>query len=239
MTFKCCLCQKIFSLRKQLLSHERVKHRNNKTIPHRHLLSQPSVEQLISYQDAFIILIKKRLGFNRHSVGSKRLSINVFPEKIFVYLFQNEPLFRYNSALRKYHCKFKGEAGELRLKQILNYEHWNCRQDPKTNTTGYVLFANYEGIYEVTFSWAQTELVENDRIFQCGTVTCKFTTDSGEFVDENGIMSNQEYQSEGRTLTHNKNSLITFNTNNNQSNPSRYKPILPRSPLQQLALNQL
>ncbi|GES76550.1 hypothetical protein GLOIN_2v1474312 [Rhizophagus clarus] len=141
MTFKCCLCQKIFSLRKQLLSHERVKHRNNKTIPHRHLLSQPSVEQLISYQDAFIILIKKHLGFNRHS-------------------------------------------------QILNYEHWNCRQDPKTNTTGYVLFANYEGIYEVTFSWAQTELVENDRIFQCGTVTCKFTTDSGEFVDENGIMSN-------------------------------------------------
>ncbi|GBB86562.1 hypothetical protein RclHR1_00130003 [Rhizophagus clarus] len=173
---------------KQLLSHERGKHRNNKTIPHRHLLSQPSVEQLISYQNAFIILIKKRLGFNRHSVGSKRLSINVFPEKIFVYLFQNEPLFWYNSALRKYHCKFKGEAGELRLKQILNYEHWNCRQDPKTNTTGYVLFANYEGIYEVTFSWAQTE---------------------------NGIMSNQEYQSEGRSLTHNKNSHITFNTNNN------------------------
>ncbi|UZO09290.1 uncharacterized protein OCT59_029523 [Rhizophagus irregularis] len=28
------------------------------------------------------------------------------------------------------------------------------------------------------------ELVENDRIFQCGTVTCKFTTDSREFVDE-------------------------------------------------------
>ena len=117
-------------------------------------------------------------------MGSKRLSISVFPENIFVYLFQNEPLFRYNSALRKYRCIFKGEAGELRLKQILNYEHWNCRQDPKTNTTGYVLFVNYEGIYGVTFSWTQNELVENDRIFQCGTVTCTFTTDSGEFVDE-------------------------------------------------------
>lgn len=180
----CSLCQETFSLRKQLLTHERTKHRNNKTVPHLHLLIQPSFEQLVSYQDAFIILIKKRLGFSRHSVGSKRLSINVFPENVFVYLFQNEPSFRYNSALRKYHCTFKGEAGEGRLKQILNYEYWNCRQDPKTKTIGYVLFANYEGIYEVSFSWIQTKLVENNRIFQCGTVTCTFTTDSGEFINE-------------------------------------------------------
>jgi hypothetical protein len=184
MAFKCYLCQKKFSLQKQLLSHERTKHRNNKTIPHQHLLFQPSLEQLVSYQNTFIILIKKRLGFNRHSVGSKRLSINVFPENVFIYLFQNEPLFRYSSALRKYRCMFKGQAGEVRLKQILNYEHWHCQQDPITNTTGYVLFANYEGIYGVTFSWIQTELVENNRIFQYGTVICTFTTDSGEFIDE-------------------------------------------------------
>jgi len=182
--FKCCLCQKIFSSRKQLLTHERTKHRNNKIIPHLHLLFRPTFEQLMSYQDAFIILIKKRLGFNRHSVGSKRLLINVFPENVFIYLFQSEPSFRYNSVLRKYHCKFKGEAGEERLKQILNYEHWNRRQDSKTKTMGYVLFVNYEGSYEVTFCWSQTELVENNRIFQCGTVTCMFTTDSGEFINE-------------------------------------------------------
>ena len=126
MTFNCCLCQETFSLRKQLLTHERTKHRNNKIIPHLHLLLQPSFEQLVFYQDAFIILIKKRLGFNRHSVGSKRLSINAFPENVFVYLFQNEPSFRYKSALQKYCCTFKGEAGEGRLKQILNYEYWNC-----------------------------------------------------------------------------------------------------------------
>src|SRR5215469_12881141 len=99
MTLRCCLCQEDFLSQKQLLVHERTKHRNNKTIPHLHLFLQPSFEQLVSYQDAFIILIKKRLGFNRHSVGSKWLSINIFPENIFVYLFQNEPLFRYNSAL--------------------------------------------------------------------------------------------------------------------------------------------
>ena len=135
MAFSCCIYQKSFSLRKQLLTHERTKHRNNKTIPHLHLLLQPSFEQLVSYQDAFIILIKKRLGYSRHSLGSKRLSINAFPENVFVYLFQNEPSFRYNSALRKYRCTFKGEEGEGRLKQILNYEHWNCQQDPITKTT--------------------------------------------------------------------------------------------------------
>jgi len=184
MAFKCCICQETFSLRKILITHERTKHRNNKTIPHLHLLLQPSYEQLVSYQDAFIILIKKRLSYSRHSLGYKRLSINAFPENVFIYLFQNEPSFRYNSALRRYRCTFKGEAGEGRLKQILNYEHWNQRQDPITKTTGYVLFANYEGVYEVSFSWVQAELVENNQIFQCENVTCTFTTDSGEFINE-------------------------------------------------------
>ena len=184
MTVRCYICQETFSLQKQLLTHERNKHRNNKIMPHLHLLLQPSYEQLVSYQDAFIILIKKRLGYSRHSLGSKRLSISAFPENVFVYLFQSKPYFRYNSVLRKYRCIFKGEAGERRLKQILNYEYWNQRQDPITKTTGYVLFANYEGSYEVSFSWTQTELVENNRIFQCGAVTCTFTTDSEEFVNE-------------------------------------------------------
>src|SRR5215204_2984672 len=151
MAFKCNICQEAFFLRKQLLTHERTKYRNNKTIPHLQLLLQPSFEQLVFYQDAFIILIKKHLGYSRHSVGSKRLLINVFSENVFVYLFQSEPSFRYNSALRKYRCTFKGETGEGRLKQILNYEHWNCQQDPITKTTGYVLFVNYEGIYEVSY----------------------------------------------------------------------------------------
>jgi hypothetical protein len=184
MTLRCYLCQETFSSRKHLLAHKRTKHRNNKTIPHFHLLIRPSFEQLVSYQDAFIILIKKRLGFNRHSVGSKRLLINVFPENVFVYLFQSEPSFRYNSALRKYRCTFKGEVGERRLKQILNYEYWNRRQDPETKTTGYVLFVNYEENYEVNFSWTQAQLVENNRTFQCGTVTCTFTTDSREFIEK-------------------------------------------------------
>ncbi|RHZ88189.1 hypothetical protein Glove_26g203 [Diversispora epigaea] len=166
MAFQCYLCQTILSSRKQLLSHERTEHKNNKTIPHLHLLIQPSSEQLISYQDAFVILIKKRLGFDRHSIGQKQLLINVFPENVFVHLFQSEPSFHYNSALR------------------------NSRHNPVTKTTGYVLLANYEGNYEISFIWVQTELIENNRTFQCGMVTCTFITDAGQFINKN---QSQEY----------------------------------------------
>ena len=113
----------------------------------------PSLELTVYYQDALIVLIKKRLGFNRHSVGSKRLSIDAFPENIFVHLFENKPTFRYSPTQRKYYCQFQGKNGEERLKQILNYEYWNVRQNSKTNTTGYVLFVNYMGIYNINFSW--------------------------------------------------------------------------------------
>jgi len=41
-----------------------------------------------------------------------------------------------------------------------------------------------ESSYEVTFSWSQSELKENHRIFQCGTATCKFVADSGEFSEQ-------------------------------------------------------
>ncbi|RHZ78250.1 hypothetical protein Glove_166g174 [Diversispora epigaea] len=222
MAFICKLCQKTYSLRKQVLAHERTKHRNNKIIPHLHLLLQPSFEQLTTYQDAFIILIKKRLGFNKHF--SKRLLINVFPENIFVHLFQSEPSFRYNSALKKYSCTFKGVEGESRLKQILNYKHWSYQQDPKTKTTGYVLLVNYEESYEVSFIWMQAELIKNNRSFQCGTVTCAFITDSGEFTENK----------ENEQLFKNHISTPEI-TNNNQL---IYRHILLRSPLQQLILNQ-
>ncbi|CAB5202424.1 unnamed protein product [Rhizophagus irregularis] len=172
MTLRYCLCQETFISQKLLLTHERTKHRNNKTIPHFHLLLRPSFEQLISYQDAFIILIKKRLGFNRHSVGTKRVLINVFPENVFVYLFQSELSFRYNTVLRKYRCTFKGET--------------------------------------------QTKLVENNRTFQCGVVTCTFTTDSGEFVNENDKKKLQESESH----------ITTPTTKNNQS---QYRIILSRN----------
>src|SRR6185436_10316865 len=144
---KCLLCQQIFPSRNKLLIHERNKHHNNKIIPHRTSLFLPSFELVYQYQDAFIILIKKKLGFSRHSIGSKKLSISAFPKTIFVHLFENEPTFRYSSAQQKYFCHFQGKIGEERLKQILNYEFWSSKQDPNTKTTGYVLFVNNEDTY--------------------------------------------------------------------------------------------
>ncbi|CAG8570820.1 2855_t:CDS:2 [Scutellospora calospora] len=157
MASRCQLCEEVFPSRMKLVIHERIKHRNNKTIPHRNFLFQPPFEQVMFYQDAFIVLVKKRLGFNRHSIGAKQVSIHAFPENIF------------------------GEASELRLKQLVNYDDWNVRQDPKLKTIGYVLFMDNENSYRVNFSWTQSEFKENNCIFQYGTVTCKFTADSGEF----------------------------------------------------------
>ncbi|RIB10703.1 hypothetical protein C2G38_2175831 [Gigaspora rosea] len=184
MASKCQLCWEILSSRKKLVNHERNKYRNNKIIPHRKLLIQPSLEQITFYQDAFIVLVKKRLGFNRHSIGTKQVSIHAFPENIFVFLFESEPSFRYSPVQRKYSCFFQGEACEQRLKQLINYDNWNVRQDPKLQTIGYVLFVDNESSYGVNFSWSQSEVKENNRIFQCGTVTCKFIADSGEFSQQ-------------------------------------------------------
>ncbi|CAG8641199.1 14276_t:CDS:10, partial [Cetraspora pellucida] len=127
MASKCQLCQVIFLSRKELAAHERIKHRNNKTIPHCKLLIQPPLEQVMFYQDVLIVLIKKHLGFNRHSIGAKQ-----------------------------------GEDGELRLKQLVNYDNWNVLQDPKLKTIGYILFKDHDSFYIVNFSWSQLEFKENN-----------------------------------------------------------------------------
>ncbi|CAG8837168.1 14457_t:CDS:2, partial [Racocetra persica] len=105
--------------------------------------------QVTFYQDTLIVLIKKRLGFNRHSIGAKQ-----------------------------------GEDGELRLRQLVNYDNWNVLQDPKLKTISYVLFKDHNSSYIVNFSWSQAEFKENYCIFQCGTATCKFIADSGKFSEQ-------------------------------------------------------
>ena len=184
MTDICCkLCFKPFTTYQKLLVHERNKHSHNKTIPHFHLLLQPSSEQIFYYINSFIVLIKKKLGFSRHAVGKKRFSIETFPENVFVYLFKNEEMFKYSPSQHKYQRCFGGAAGETRLKQILRYDQWSFRQHPITNTKGYVLLEDSENTYQVKFIWNQTVLSENNRKFVLGKMTCNFIADSGEFQD--------------------------------------------------------
>ncbi|CAG8786000.1 17300_t:CDS:2, partial [Gigaspora rosea] len=128
-----------------------------------------------------------RLGFNRHAVGAKQVSINAFPENMF------------------------GEAGKHRLKQLVNYDYWNIRQDPNLKTVGYGLFMDHDSSYSINFIWSQSELKENGYIFQYGTVTCKFIADSREFSDWYGIWKNQPKSQEPNPQVHDidsrKNSL--------------------------------
>jgi hypothetical protein len=190
LSISCKLCFKAFTTYQKLLVHERNKHLHNKTIPHFYSFSQPSSEQMFCYISSFIVLIKKKLGFSRHAVGKKRFSIETFPENIFVYLFKDEENFKYSPAKHKYQCYFRGLAGETRLKQIFQYDQWSFRQNPLTNTKGYVLLEDYENTYQVKFMWNQTVLSENNREFTLGRMTCNFITDSGEFQEKQVTRSN-------------------------------------------------
>src|SRR6185436_8957962 len=121
-TFACLLCSKIYNTKKKLQNHERTNHKNNKLVPHRHILGQPSEEMLSFYRDAIIICLKSSLGFNRHSIGRKHITINAFPESIFLTLFENEDNFKYIPSQRKYQCILEGVVGGEKLKSILKYD---------------------------------------------------------------------------------------------------------------------
>jgi len=91
----------------------RTSHHNNKIIPHYNTFLTKSNIKLNKYQDGIIFLINKRLGFNRTSIGRRRIHIDLFLEHIFVHLFKNEITFNYNPLQQKYQCYFEGvEVGK-------------------------------------------------------------------------------------------------------------------------------
>src|SRR5271154_4341954 len=183
-TFLCLLCSKIYDTRKKLQSYKQNKHKNNKLIPHRHILCQPSNETLSFYRDTVIICLKSILGFNRHSIGKKHITLDAFPENVFLFLFENEDSFRYISSQRKYQCTFEGAVGGERLKNIFKYDEILFRENTCTSTRGYILFEDNDGQYKAIFNWKQKELKKNNRLFLTGTLLINFITNSGEFVNE-------------------------------------------------------
>lgn len=172
-SFRCKLCFKVYDSYLTLTTHESNKHLHNKTIPHFDTLSRPSQEQIVSYTNSFVVLIKKNLGFSKRVITKKRFSIDAFPENIFVYLFKDEESFNYSPAKTKYSCCFKGVAGETRLKQILQYDQWSSRQDLSAKTR--VLL---EGDEQVVFRWSQILFSDNDKEFKLGKMSCNFKADS-------------------------------------------------------------
>ena len=110
------ICFRILQTYQKLLAYKRNKHLHNKIVPHFYLLPQSFSEQMFYYINSFIILIKKKLGFSRYAIGKKRLSIKTFSENVFVYLFKNEEIFKYNPARHKYLYYFEGFAKAIKLK---------------------------------------------------------------------------------------------------------------------------
>ncbi|CAB5376779.1 unnamed protein product [Rhizophagus irregularis] len=116
------------------------------------------------------------------------------------------------------------EAGPGKL-----YIKWSFRQNPLTNTKGYVLLEDYENTYQVKFIWSQTVLLENNRKFTLGRMTCNFITDSGEF-QENNINQTPTPNSQFSIFQEDTSSL-----SNNLKQPvkKKFRYILPR-PLQDM-----
>ncbi|RIB26439.1 hypothetical protein C2G38_2064914 [Gigaspora rosea] len=164
--FPCLLCSKTYNTKKKLQSHERNKHKNNKLIPHCHLLCKPSDDTLSFYQDTIIICLKNSLG------------------KCFLSLFENEQSFKYIPSQWKYQCVLKGTEGEKKLKRIFKYDEIIFCEDINTSTRGYILFEDNDGQYKITFSWMQKERKENNRIFLTGTLLINFIANSGEFINK-------------------------------------------------------
>lgn len=131
---------------------------------------------------------------------------------------------------------FQGEASEQRLKQLVNYNYWHIQQDPKLKTIGYVLFIDYENSYSVNFSWSQSKLKKNSHIFQCGTVTCKFIVDSGEFSEQPAASQTNHIILQVLSLeqVHKIDSNKSFSNDSDRSIQKNYRFILPRVSFQQL-----
>ncbi len=136
------------------------------------------------FRDTIIIRLKNSLGFSRHSVGKKHISIDRFSENVFLFLFENETNFKYISSQWKYQCILEGAVDEKWLKSIFKYNQIVFCENINTSTWKYILFENNDGQFKVIFSWKQKELKENARLFLSRTLLINFTANSSEFVDE-------------------------------------------------------
>ncbi|CAG8826044.1 5805_t:CDS:2 [Gigaspora margarita] len=77
---------------------------------------------------------RNSFGFNRHSIGKKHITIDAFPDNVFLSLFENEENFKYMPSQQKYQCVLEGTGGEEKLKRIFKYDEIIFREDINTST---------------------------------------------------------------------------------------------------------
>ncbi|PKY33192.1 hypothetical protein RhiirB3_451917 [Rhizophagus irregularis] len=84
------------------------------------MLCQPSDETLSFYRNTIIIRLKNSLGFNRHAIGKKHITIDAFPES--------------------------SSTGAEKLKSIFKYNEIIFRENINTLTQGYILFEDNDAM---------------------------------------------------------------------------------------------
>uniref|UniRef100_U9T710 Uncharacterized protein n=1 Tax=Rhizophagus irregularis (strain DAOM 181602 / DAOM 197198 / MUCL 43194) TaxID=747089 RepID=U9T710_RHIID len=169
------------------------------------MLCQPSDETLSFYRDTIIIRLKNSLEFNRHAIGKKHITIDAFPESVFLFLFENEDNFKYISSQRKYQCIFEGSMGAEKLKSIFKYNEIIFRENINTSTRGQDQENIAPPLYEPTFdSKHNLHTIYNN--------SCNVSSSHPNFSQSNNTISSINI--EPTTIT-----------------KSRYRYILPRPPI--------
>jgi len=178
------LCTRCYSTKASLMAHEKCKHLNNKRIPHFDQLPPTTVFDATQFRNSFVVQIKRRLQFNRRSSRKKTLTIEPFPERLFISLFASETSFTYNSSQRKYTCTFNGSSDSIRLGRILQIQNWNTKKNLQTGTTAYVLAEKNGTTYPIAFCWKEQNYKEFGRTLTellYGMLKCSFYTAVGDF----------------------------------------------------------
>jgi hypothetical protein len=191
MLFTCSLCSacspKTFSSKSSLTVHEKKAHPNNKTIPHSHCLTSPSLYDICHFKHSFIIQLKAHLQFHKSEPKVKTLKMEPFSKGLFIVLFYNEQTFQYSPIQRKYTYKFEGSQGYEQLSTFFGNQNWGSKKR-RTGTYAYVLMQNAQQSYSVTFSWKERVYRESDVQLQCGSMRFEFNIDVKDFVDGNLLL---------------------------------------------------
>ncbi|CAG8823395.1 13828_t:CDS:2 [Gigaspora margarita] len=153
--FQCLLCNKSYTNKASLVTHERKAHNQNIIVPHYHILFTPLYSSYCHFRGLFIDAIQSRLGSHRATEGKKKVQVHC-EENLFYFIFREQETFTFQVSSYKYSCIFK-----------VNYQ----QQDPITKK-----FIDKE----IGFSWKRKlrKIFQDgyEFIYFYGVMTCSFST---------------------------------------------------------------
>ncbi|KAF0332924.1 hypothetical protein F8M41_018396 [Gigaspora margarita] len=115
--FQCLLCNKSYTNKASLVTHERKAHNQNIIVPHCHILFTPLYSSYCHFRGLFIDAIQSRLGSHRATEGKKKVQVHC-EENLFYFIFREQETFTFQVSSYKYSCIFKGQVGIKRIGEI-------------------------------------------------------------------------------------------------------------------------